>query len=91
MAGVQRCTREGVTYEVKRLCGREAVVPSAASDALEAFAHQLYEARFGPGPGADLTAECDAVLKRAEETAARLARGEVRPPGSIRARARMGS
>ncbi len=75
---------------MKRLCGREAVVPSAASDALKAFAQQLYEARFGPGPGGDLTAGCDAVLKRAEDTAARLARGEVRAHGSARrARARI--
>ncbi len=62
---------------MKRLCSREPVVPSAESDALKTFAQHLHEARFGPGGGADLAA-CDAVLKRAEETAARLARGEVR-------------
>ncbi len=66
-----------MTHEVKRMCSREPVVPSDSSDALKAFAQELYHARFRPEGGTDLTAACDAVLKRAEETAGRLARGEV--------------
>ena len=64
-------------HEVQRLCRREAVAPSAAADAITALAQQLLHRRFGPGSGADGAAVCDAVLRRAEAAAERLAGGEV--------------
>jgi hypothetical protein len=77
MLSLQRCAREGVMYETRRLWSREASVPTPAAEALKQFAQQLYDNRFGPGAAAGLAAACDSTLKRAEEVAVLLGRGEV--------------
>ena len=60
-----RFASEGVTHEVARLCAKEAVAPTAATDALLERARRLQATVLEPGVMAEACAESAALVARA--------------------------